>query len=68
MNGIAGVLREMPGYQAVQLLAYHRLGTGKYKEIGQDYSLADTAPMTREEKDAFFAQARRVIHPDIIWG
>ncbi|MGI6235207.1 MAG: glycyl-radical enzyme activating protein [Christensenellales bacterium] len=68
LNGIAGVLRECPDIKAVQLLAYHRLGTGKYKEIGQDYSLADTAPMTREEKDAFFAQARRVIRPDIIWG
>lgn len=68
LRGIARVLKDCPGIQAVQLLAYHRLGVGKYDSLEQAYSLSDTLPMSEEEKAVFLAQARMLIHHPLQWG
>jgi pyruvate formate lyase activating enzyme len=44
---IADFVRErMPGVSTIELMPYHRLGRGKYADMGQEYYLADVAPPT----------------------
>lgn len=68
LEDVAGVLRECPGIQGVELMAYHRLGTGKYREIGEEYRLAGTQGMTESTRAAFLAQAREAISHPVRWG
>lgn len=37
------------GIEKVDLLPFHRLGSGKYKAMGLSYAYADTLPLTEEE-------------------
>ena len=67
IRGIARVLSDCPGIIGVELMAYHRLGVGKYREIGRDYPLADTPAMTGEAKERFLKAARPVIHHPMKW-
>ncbi len=39
-----------PGVE-LEILAYHRMGTGRYEELGRKYALPDTKPPTREEME-----------------
>jgi len=44
--GIADfVCRQMPGVSTYELMPYHRLGRGKYRDIGRVYELADLQPL-----------------------
>jgi pyruvate formate lyase activating enzyme len=43
----------MPGTAAFELMPYHRLGRGKYRDIGREYSLAGASPPSEEEMRPF---------------
>lgn len=45
---MAELLADIP-VEAVHLLPFHRLGTGKYKALGLDYAYAENPPYTAEE-------------------
>lgn len=40
---------ERIGVEKIHLLPYHRLGTGKYAQIGKTYTLSDIMPPSQEE-------------------
>ena len=54
---LANAVREITPDSLVNLLPYHEYGKNKYRMIGMDYPMPETAAMTQEEKDA----ARRFI-------
>jgi len=39
------VCRQMPGVSTYELMPYHRLGRGKYRDIGREYTFADAEPL-----------------------
>lgn len=49
VTAVAEFVRTLPGVETLELMAYHRLGRGKYKDIGKAYPLEDVAPPTKEE-------------------
>jgi pyruvate formate lyase activating enzyme len=56
INQIARFVRdEMPGVKALELMPYHRLGRGKYGDIGRDYSLNDLLPPSEAQIAPFRA-------------
>lgn len=68
IKAIAAVLEDNPGIREVHLLAYHRLGTGKYTAISKDYTLEQVQPMDEKEKADFLAKAKQLISHPIKWG
>ncbi len=47
---ICGHLLAM-GVKEVDLLPFHRMGSGKYEAMGLDYIYKDTEPMSRKEAE-----------------
>lgn len=47
LEGIISLIRQYP--YPVTLLPFHRMGSGKYKELGMKYAYADTAPLSARE-------------------
>ena len=39
-----------PGVE-LEILAYHRMGVGRYDDLGREYALPDTKPPAREEME-----------------
>lgn len=68
LKDIAGLIHRHPGILGVELMAYHRLGSGKYREMGQEYSLECLEPMDQAQKQAFLSRAHSLIHQDVKWG
>lgn len=68
LEDFGALLRESPGILSVELLAYHRLGIGKYRETGQAYCLNDISPMTEAEKADFLARAQNILIRPVKWG
>ena len=42
-------IKTLNGVQALDVLPYHDMARGKYKELGIEYPLGDTPPLTKEE-------------------
>jgi len=68
LRAIAALLKDHPSIRSVELMAYHRLGTSKYRALGQAYSLEKLQPVDGPQKAAFLAQAKRLIAHPIKWG
>jgi len=49
------VQQEMPGATAMEVLPYHRLGRGKYRDIGREYELLDINPPSEKDMKPFRA-------------
>lgn len=39
--------------ESIQLLPYHKLGTGKYERIGKEYKIGHINPMSREQAEKY---------------
>lgn len=50
------VRTRMPGVATLQLMPYHRLGRGKYRDIGRDYELPEIQPPNEEQLRPFREQ------------
>ena len=46
VRAVADFVRKLPGVETLELMAYHRLGRGKFHDIGKTYSLGDVIPPT----------------------
>lgn len=54
IDQIARFVREkMPGVKTYELMPYHRLGRGKYGDIGRDYALNDLLPPSVAQMEPF---------------
>lgn len=51
-------IASLSNVKALDVLAYHTMGKGKYKEMGMDYPLGDTPPLSR---DALLAAKRTIL-------
>lgn len=49
---------EENGIKGMDLLPYHTLGTGKYAQIGQEYTFGQTTPPDRKTLETFAAEGR----------
>jgi pyruvate formate lyase activating enzyme len=47
------VSTRMPGVETLELMPYHRLGRGKYGDIGRQYELGDLQPPGEEQMQTF---------------
>ncbi|MHC1785735.1 MAG: glycyl-radical enzyme activating protein [Christensenellales bacterium] len=68
LEAIAGLLEACGNIQGVELMAYHRLGFGKYKETGEISGTADAEPMGEDMKEAFLGEAQRIFNHPVKWG
>lgn len=58
---IAEFCRELNNVEQYELLAYHKLGIGKYKSLGKPYELEDVEPPSREEMQKLVNIANQVL-------
>jgi pyruvate formate lyase activating enzyme len=42
-------LKTLGNVQALDVLPYHNMARGKYKDLGIEYPLGDTPPLTKEQ-------------------
>jgi pyruvate formate lyase activating enzyme len=52
LDALAGLLKELKQLgevQQVEILPYHRIGSGKYSSLGKQYSLTEVVPHTKEQ-------------------
>ncbi len=68
LRAIGGLTGQRGGIEGVELLAYHRLGVSKYREIGQEYAMEGVQPWEDAQKAAFLEQAAQFIHGPVKWG
>ena len=59
--GIAAVVRDTPGVQDYELLAYHDLGRSKYTALGRPYALAEVEKPSPERMAALVELANGVL-------
>lgn len=57
LTDLGKFLKTLNDVQALDVLPYHNMARGKYKELGMDYPLGDTPPLTKEQA----IQARDII-------
>ena len=57
LTALGKFLKTLNDVQALDVLPYHNMARGKYKELGMDYPLGDTPPLTKEQA----IQARDII-------
>ncbi len=66
--GIQAVLLKHPQIERCELMAYHNLGSGKYKALGLSYALDGLPNMTEEQKTAALQAVQNGISQQVIWG
>lgn len=60
LEAIARLLGGIGGMDGYELLPYHSYGEGKYRQLGRQYGLADTAPPDKEELAAQNERLQRI--------
>ncbi len=67
LEGILSLLARYPGLEGCELMAYHKLGIAKYKELGLNYAL-DAQEISPEQKDALLTWMNARAPLTIRWG
>lgn len=68
IEAIARVLARHPRIARVELMAYHRLGAGKYRELGMDYTLGALPDLVEPERSKILQRLRSMTDREAIWG
>lgn len=68
LESLARVLTANPRILCAELMAYHKLGSGKYQEIGQEYTLKHIVPMSVSEKADFLLLAQSILPGKVQWS
>jgi pyruvate formate lyase activating enzyme len=55
LQGIADMSRKYPLLKGIELLPYHDMGKGKYKELGREYFLGNLKNASEEQKKAWLS-------------
>jgi pyruvate formate lyase activating enzyme len=50
LQGIANMSNKYPLLKSIELLSYHDMGKGKYKELGREYTLENIKNTSEEQK------------------
>lgn len=67
LQGILSLLQRYPTLAGCELMAYHKLGIGKYRELGIPYAL-DAEELTEEKKDAILRWMNERAPLRVKWG
>ena len=67
LQGILALTQRYPRLCGVELMAYHKIGVSKYKELGLTYQV-DAAEMTQEYKDELLSWMQERSAVSIQWG
>lgn len=67
LQGILSLLQRYPTLAGCELMAYHKLGISKYRELGLPYAL-DAEELTEEKKDAILRWMNERAPLRIKWG
>lgn len=67
LKGIQDLLVRYPGLLGCDLMAYHRLGRGKYAELDMVCE-ADAQELTHDKKDEILSWLRQKISVSVRWG
>lgn len=61
IGGIARLTKNYPGILGVEIMPYHDMGKGKWKELGRPYSLEDAKTLEEEEKSRLLQRFQSAI-------
>jgi pyruvate formate lyase activating enzyme len=53
LEAIASISRKYPSLKGIEILPYHDMGRGKYKELGREYSLSGLKNAAEEQKNSW---------------
>ncbi len=67
-DGIIALLERYPNIPRAELMAYHRMGTGKYKQLGKPYTLSHLPDMGTEQKQEVLAYFHAHTKRPVVWG
>ncbi len=67
-DGIIALLDRYPGISRAELMAYHRMGTGKYKQLGKSYTLSNLPDMGLDQKEEILAYFHAHTKRPVVWG
>ena len=67
-DGIIALLEKYPAIPRAELMAYHRMGTAKYRQLGKPYALSHLPDMTKEQKEKTIAYFQEHTKHPVIWG
>ena len=67
-DGMITLLNQYPNIERAELMAYHRMGTAKYKQLGMPYSLFDLPDMSPEQKAETLAYFHAHTKRTVIFG
>lgn len=67
LEGILSLLAHYPGLAGCELMAYHKLGVAKYRELGLNYGL-DAQEIAPEQKDALLGWMNERASLPVCWG
>ena len=65
IGGIARLTEKYPQILGVEIMPYHDMGKGKWKELGRSYSLEALKTLEEEEKNRFLQRFQSVIRCDV---
>jgi pyruvate formate lyase activating enzyme len=68
LRAIAEVLARHPGIERAELMAYHSMGAGKYRELGMTYELNGLKDLVEPERSAILERLRAMTEREIVWG
>ena len=51
IRGVAGLTEKYPDLEGVEIMPYHDMGKGKWKQLGREYALSELKTMDEEQKE-----------------
>lgn len=58
LSGVAQLTERLPGISGVEIMPYHDMGKGKWKELGRKYSMSELKTVCEEEKQNLLCRFR----------
>lgn len=66
VRALAGLVREIPSLERIELLPYHRMGVDKWRQLGREYPLENVVEMNANTLAALKAAMQQVADPSSI--
>ncbi len=67
-DGIIALLTKYPSIPRAELMAYHRMGAAKYRQLGKPYALSHLPDMSPEQKAEAMGYFHAHTKRPVVWG